>query len=202
MILRTPKWSLINAQLFFSMECEGEETLLFNFLEGKKCVFSLLSEDIAEVLTTSLMLKVVATRLNKTDISRYSKDNKHHLVRTHILHIFFKYFLLSFVLYLCSKNTKFEITQTLGNLFANAFGLFCHTFLSVWISTIRSAQQDKCLSLTSAGVKYMTIFKKHVMGCSYVQINPVTVCCSAHNLHNSVSPAMYFLRHRVLEFNW
>lgn len=84
-----------------------------------------------------------------------------------------------------------------------AFGLFCHTVLSICISTIRSAQQHNCLSLVSAGVKYMTFLKKnHVMGCSHVQINPVTVCSSAYNLQNSVSPAMCLLRHRDLEFNW
>lgn len=75
MILMTPKLSPINTQLLSAMEYEGEETPGFNFLGEKNFVFSLLSEDIAEVLITALMLKVVARRFNKTDISRYSRTS-------------------------------------------------------------------------------------------------------------------------------
>lgn len=63
------------------MECEGEETLGFLFLREEEVYFHCYLRK----LITSLMLKVVARRFNKTDISRYSKDHKHRLVRTRIL---------------------------------------------------------------------------------------------------------------------
>lgn len=109
---------------------------------------------------------------------------------------------ITYILHMCSRDLKFETTQTLGNMFANAFGLLCHIFLPVCISAIRSVPQDKYLSLISIGTKYRTIFRKRVMRCSQVWIKQITVCSSAYKWHNSLSPAMCFLRHSVLEFNW
>lgn len=44
--------------------------------------------------------------------------------------VYFNYFVLSSVC-VVFRSIKFEITDTLGKLFANAFGLLCQPFLSV-----------------------------------------------------------------------